>query len=708
MKTHYSSTTGDRSAAQAAALTALLMTFALALSPGCNEGGAGGSSAADSATVSTDADNRAADGAQAGAGDDAAGATTDAGPLCTKGVVKPVGNSFFSDISDKSGIRADNVVRNSTKPVPINDHSRLGFVDINGDGLDDIVTHSLYPNPQKSIPFEHLVYRNNGDGSFAHVSDASGLRKVQAGFFAFGDVDNDGDQDCFAGLDIPITGKTHQLLLNDGSGVFVAKAGSGVEALPAIAGNAVFADFNQDGKLDLFVGMGHTSFKAPNRLLIGNGDGTFADKSAQLNDKSQQPTNGSVACDYDNDGDQDIFVSNYGVSVAAGHNRLLVNNGDGTFVERGKDSGFAYQEAGNSWLIKQGILKGPEPKPGTMGFIGSNGFGLDCGDINGDGMLDIFATAISHPNSSNYSRTWSDPTQVLISKPGASGVVFINEATPRKVPFNEGDVDGGLVDFDNDGRLDLSVSRDKKYEGAYTGIDQKAWFGLLHQQPDGTFKSLGPTSGINDVDYTNTASLTTCVADSDCTTGGEKCLVKRCRLPCTDDAGCTGAGEVCHTGGFCKGLLRMKSAQNHAWADIDADGDMDLLVGGRDTGGGRPNFLFRNDVGNKLPWLKVRLVGDGKLVNRDAIGSRAVLEFAGGDALAREVKSSRGMHNSMDSRWLHFGLGDKGCDYKLVVLWSDGTKSNFSAAQLPTGGHYTIERSGKLSAWTNPAKLKAK
>ena len=102
--------------------------------------------------------------------------------------------------------------------MQINDHSRLAFADVNADGMDDIVAHSLYPNPRRGVPFEHLVYRNNGDGTFEHVSDESGLRDVQAGFFAFGDVDNDGDQDCFAGLDVPLSGESHQVLLNDGDG----------------------------------------------------------------------------------------------------------------------------------------------------------------------------------------------------------------------------------------------------------------------------------------------------------------------------------------------------------------------------------------------------------------------------------------------------------------------------------------------------------
>jgi hypothetical protein len=162
----------------------------------------------------------------------------------------------FVDISTKSGITQDNYVVNPPNPIPINDHSRLAFADINGDGWDDIVMHSLYPNLQRNISLEHLVFVNNKNGTFTHFSDQSGLRHVQAGFFIFGDIDNDGDQDVFAGLDYPTPGLTNQIYLNDGSGRFSLLESAGVErdAGSTTSASASFADFNNDGILDLYVG----------------------------------------------------------------------------------------------------------------------------------------------------------------------------------------------------------------------------------------------------------------------------------------------------------------------------------------------------------------------------------------------------------------------------------------------------------------------
>ena len=572
---------------------------------------------------------------------------TTGGPAitCTPKPLVALGKGFFRDISDASGIREDNFVPDPPQPIPINDHSRLAFADLDGDGLDDIVAHSLFPNPQAGVPFEHLVYLNNGDRTFRHVSDASGLRDVQAGFFAFGDVDEDGDQDIFAGLDIDLPGEHSRLFLNDGAGRFSEKTDAGFDDA-GLAANAVFADFNGDRHLDLFVGRGQTGYAVADQLWFGFGDGRFQDvTSVYMPGGAAQPSNGSVACDYDDDGDLDIFVSTYGVSTRRGHNHLWENDGAGHFAEVGLARGFAALATGNYWLAATGMGQDPEPDVAPDQFVGSNGFGIQCEDATGDGLPDVFLTAISHPVASDYSRAWSDPSQLLVNGGPTAGYTFSNEFLARGLPFNEGDVDGAMVDFDNDGRLDLSISRDAKYEGGYAAIDQQAWFGLMHQEPDGSFASVGPSSGVNDSSA----------------------------VP-----------------------ARMKQAQNHAWADIDRDGDLDLLVGGRDTGGGRPNFLFENVRGQDNQWLALRVRGDGVHVHRDAIGARVSVRYADW-SITREVKSGRGTYNSHDTRALHFGLGDLGCEFTLEVRWPDGTSESFSAEQVPLGQHLVLAYGAGLS-----------
>ena len=423
--------------------------------------------------------------------------------------------------------------------------------------------HSLYPNPQNGIPFEHLVFLNNGDGTFTDFSDESGLRHYQVGFFAFGDLDNDGDQDIFGGLDIGL-GSPHEVLINDGTGRFLAKADSGLEGeWNTIAGNALLADFNGDANLDLYIGNGHTTSAAPDSYWLGNGDGSFQKATSALQGTLLHPSNGLVACDYDADGDLDIFVSTYGVSQAKGHNILWENNGDGTFQNVAQQRGFHAQEGGNTFLQETDFGASFEGVPVDQ-WMGSNGFGLACEDINGDGFLDIFLATISHPVASDYNRKWSDPSQVLINQGPEEGYRFVNQAKSLGLPFNEGDIDAAAVDFDNDGRIDLALTRDSKYEKYYEGLEQKSWFGLFHQGPEGSFTSSIQENGINGLDITLEASLDPCATDGDCS-GGEICHNDKCRTPCASNAECTSENEICHPGGFCKGLARMKKGQNQSW-----------------------------------------------------------------------------------------------------------------------------------------------
>ncbi len=552
------------------------------------------------------------------------------GTACSEGASTNADKDFFRDVSEKAGIQKGNFVPTPEKPIPINDHSRLALVDIDGDGWDDAVMHSLFPNPMAGIPYENLVFRNRHDGTFEDVSDASGLRAVQAGFFVFGDVDNDGDEDCFAGLDIDLAGQTNVLLLNDGQGHFAPRAGSGVEGIKYTA-NAVFGDFDNDGKVDLFLGNGQTSFAAKSSLLLGNGDGTFRDVSqGQLPGAPAQPVNGLVACDYDDDGDLDVFVSTYGVSIKNGWNHLWENDGQGHFVNVAQDRGFHALATGNYYNAQTGKGRNPENVTPDK-IVGSNGFGIDCADITGDGLPDVWLATISHADGSDNSRLWSDPSQLLVNKGKDAGFAFENQFLDRGLPFNEGDIDAAIVDYDNDGRADLALTRTDKYESAFSNIEQKGYFGLFRQGADGQFQSVGLVSGIND----------------------------------------TSAGAT-----------RGKAGQNLAWGDIDHDGDADLLFGARDISGGRANMMFENTLGQKNTWLALQVRGDGKKVHGDAFGTKVTVRI-GDHVVVREKKSSRGTYDSIDGSTLLFGLGDLGAckeaknTASLEIRWPDGTVDKY-------------------------------
>ena len=136
-------------------------------------------------------------------------------------------------------------------------------------------------------------------------------------------------------------------------------------------------------------------------------------------------------------------------------------------------------------------------------------------------------------------------------------------------------------------------------------------------------------------------------------------------------------GEVCGINDPNDDLwVRAKKTGNNVWFDLEHDGDLDLLLGAGDMGSGRPNFLLRNEIGHQNRWLAVMLEGDGQNINRDAIGARVYL-VSDNEYRMQEKKSSKGSFNSDQTRNLHFGLGEMGCDYRMVVVWPDGEEATF-------------------------------
>lgn len=177
----------------------------------------------------------------------------------------------------------------------------LSIADCNGDGFTDFL-YNLGSG---------LLFRNNGDGTFAH-DRASGVRYAATGGergdavkmgTAFGDCDNDGDLDLF----VPQRGPS-RLFRNNGDGTFseVTRESGDVAKDRAKSISAAWADFNLDGLLDLFV----ANEGAPHNLYVNNGDGTFSDRAAAYRVVGVRGRPRGVAlADFDNDGDVDMFVN---------------------------------------------------------------------------------------------------------------------------------------------------------------------------------------------------------------------------------------------------------------------------------------------------------------------------------------------------------------------------------------------------------------
>ena len=195
--------------------------------------------------------------------------------------------------------------------------------DFDGDGWLDLVVSDWSPHGQLRF------FRNRG-GRFTDQTDTAGLTGLYGGLnMVQADYDNDGDLDVFvmrgAWLEEAGLGYPNSLLNNDGAGRFtdVTKVvGLAAQHYPTQA--AAWADYDNDGDLDLYVGNEHF----PSQLFRNEGNGSFVDTAEEAGVTNDDFAKAVAWGDFDRDGYPDLYVSNFG-----GLNRLYRNNGDGTFVD---------------------------------------------------------------------------------------------------------------------------------------------------------------------------------------------------------------------------------------------------------------------------------------------------------------------------------------------------------------------------------------
>ena len=324
----------------------------------------------------------------------------------------------------------------------------VAFFDYDGDGWLDLyaVNGAPIPGLAKSSP-EHWnrLFRNRGDGTFVDVTGRAGVAGTGYDLgVATGDYDNDGDADLFvAGL------RENTLYRNEGDGTFADVTAEAGLARPdpkygtlwAVA--AAFADYDRDGRLDLFVSNYCVWDPAkeplcgrpeapdychpreyeglPNSLFRNRGDGTFEDVSAASGIRAHVGKGMGVAvADFDGDGWPDIFVSNDTVPSF-----LFMNGRDGTFTESAFERAVAFTEKA-------------EPV---------SGMGADAGDVDNDGRPDIFQTALANETFPLFRNLGGGVFEDVTMRSGVAAAT-----RPRSGWGN------GIVDLNNDGWKDLFVA----------------------------------------------------------------------------------------------------------------------------------------------------------------------------------------------------------------------------------------------------------
>ncbi len=208
----------------------------------------------------------------------------------------------FSDITNSAGIGS----------VAVN--SGVAFADYDNDGDDDVYVSVLSDKPNK-------LYQNLGNNTFMEVSGTTGAAYNGSTLASvWGDVNNDGHIDLYLGN----SQQPNILYLNNGNGTFTditATAGVADGGQPR---SVLMADVDNDGFLDIYV----ANLAAPNVLYRNNGDLTFTDVTEASGATDDQIAMGSIFFDYDNDGDQDLYLTH----DARQANILYQNDGTGHFT----------------------------------------------------------------------------------------------------------------------------------------------------------------------------------------------------------------------------------------------------------------------------------------------------------------------------------------------------------------------------------------
>lgn len=497
--------------------------------------------------------------------------------------------------------------------------------------------------------------------------------------------------------------------------------------IETMTGGVALFDYDNDGWLDVFFVNGaklrdNQTDQAPlekpgeefwNRLFRNNHDGTFVDVTTKAGLQGTGYGMGAATGDYDNDGDTDLFVTNYGTGV------LYRNNGDGTFSDATASSKLAAQ-----------------------GFLTSAGFF----DYNHDGNLDLFvcrymewnfASNIYCGSKTEDGRSYCHPDNFkpisnLMFRNNGDGT-FVDASRASRIADSPGKSLGlAFADFNNDGLLDISVANDSYQQFLFKNMgkgefqemavlagtgyteDGKSFAGMgtdfadldddgfpdivttaLSNESYAYFRNNGDESftyatlvsslgeitrllagwGMRIFDYDNDGSKDLFLANSHVMDNIEKnqphlryfqkpLLLKHVAKKFRDVS--AASGEV---------FQRDWASRGAAFGDLDNDGDIDIVVSNCNG----PAYVIRNDGGNRNHWIALEL--QGRKSNRDGIGARVKLVAASGKVQHNLATTTASYLSAIDRR-VFFGLGAEAKIKEIEVLWPSGTKQLVSNPEI--------------------------
>lgn len=545
----------------------------------------------------------------------------------------------FPDRAEAGGLDYTNRSGRSDKPTILEANaSGVAALDLGGDGDLDLVfgqgtadLEQLLAGPGADLE----VFEGDGAGAFTRA-EGPGLDGWWTGLAA-GDVDGDGRSDLVAGgygnLAVVLADERGRLRPHPDSGLapeaaLVPGAPWPEGAVPRWASSVALFDADRDGALDLYVGnyldldpldpplgelgegalsvpclwKGHGVYCGPrgmtpqaDRLYRGDGTGRFTDVSERWIPGHRPGFTLAVApFDADTDGDTDLYVA-----ADSAPNLLLINGPDGAGSVRFSDAAAA-----------AGVATSADGLPEA-------GMGIDVGDVDRDGLIDLAVT--------NFS---GEPTQLYFgSSTGYASVTHrMGLARESRRLLSWG---AHLVDFDGDGWLELFTANGHVYPQA-----DREGTGTRYAQPDSLW-TLG--------------------------NGSRVARAERVRPRVRDSI-----------------LWPERGSRASAVGDFDGNGSPDLAVVTID-GPAVLGLNFLAPDAHRL-WVRCEggrpdTGAEGPRTPRDGVGARVLLRI-GAEGWAREVQTSRG-YQSASSPWVHFGVGEHERYDELRVIWPSGRTETF-------------------------------